>query len=357
MTRITTPFICWFEDCSGVRSDDVGNKLSGLGRMLNDGVPVPTGFAITRQAYEHFLDSTGLRKQIQEMVEVSSPSADTRTLAGSVRERILHTAMPPDIKEAIGTAYEELARNIGQGSPEVAVRSSATAEDMPDASFAGLQDTFLGIAGIHQVLNSVQRCWASLFAERAVTYRLNMGYPLHEVSIAVGIQQMVAADTAGVLFTINPTTGNPFEMVIEANWGLGESVVQGLVTPDQYLVHKKSLDLVREEIGTKHVQVVRDRDGGTKIEEVLPEYRIVPCLKSHDLKLLADRGRSLETKYGTPLDIEWALSGVGTDNGSFIHFLQVRPVTTHQVGSWHKDPQRNSTDHLIDLLLTKRFST
>ncbi len=357
MTRTSTPFICWFEDCSGSRSDDVGNKLSGLGRMLNDGVPVPAGFAITRQAYEHFLDSTGLRKQIQEMVEVSSPSADTRTLAGSIRERILDTEMPSEITEAIVVAYEELAQEVGQGSLEVAVRSSATAEDMPDASFAGLQDTFLGIVGINQVLTNVRRCWASLFAERAVTYRLNMGYPLHEVSISVGIQQMVAADIAGVLFTINPTTGNPFEMVIEANWGLGESVVQGLVTPDQYLVHKKSLDLVHEEIGAKHVQVVRGRDGGTIIEEVLPEFRSVPCLNYSDLELLADRGRSLETKYGTPLDIEWALSGVGTGSGSNLHFLQVRPVTTRHVGSWHKDPQRDSTDHLIDLLLSKRFST
>ena len=357
MTLTSTPFICWLEDCFGERSGDVGNKLSGLGRMLNDGVPVPLGFAVTRQAYEHFLESTGLKKEIQKMAEISSPNGDARSFAESVRSRIIDTPLPTEIGAAIAAAYEELAQKAGQISPEVAVRSSATAEDMPDASFAGLQDTFLGIVGIHHVLTNVQRCWASLFAERAVSYRLNMGYPLHEVSIAVGIQLMVAAETAGVLFTINPTTGNPFEMVIEANWGLGESVVQGLVTPDQYLVHKKSLDLVREEIGTKHVQVVRDQNGGTMIKEVLPDNRTVPCLNSSSLKLLADRGRSLETKYGMPLDIEWALSELGADKDPCLHFLQVRPVTTHHVGSWHKDPQRNSTDHLIDLLLAKRFST
>ena len=228
MTRISTPFICWLEDCIEERCGDVGNKLSGLGRMLNDGVPVPAGFAITRQAYEHFLDSTGLRSEIRQMVLSSSSTGDIRTLAGSIRDRILATPMPSDIADAIASAYEELAQTVDHALPEVAVRSSATAEDMPDASFAGLQDTFLGIVGIHHVLTNVQRCWASLFAERAVTYRLNMGYPLHEVSIAVGVQQMVFAETAGVLFTINPTTGNPFEMVIEANWGLGESVVHSL---------------------------------------------------------------------------------------------------------------------------------
>jgi pyruvate,water dikinase len=356
MMFTSTAFICWFEDCIGERSADVGNKLSGLGRMLNDGVPVPPGFAVTRQAYEYFLENTGVGKQIKKVVELSTLSGDTRTLAESIREQILVTPLPSEIELAIARAYEELAQKTGRTSPEVAVRSSATAEDMPDASFAGLQDTFLAVVGVHQVLANVQRCWASLFTERAVNYRLNMGYSFNEVSISVGIQLMVAADTAGVLFTINPTTGNPFEMVIEANWGLGESVVQGLVTPDQYLVHKKSLDLVREEIGTKHVQVVQGMNGGTTIKEVLPDYQTVPCLSSSELKLLGDHGRSLETKYGIPLDIEWALSELRTDRDPCLHFLQVRPITTHYMGSWHKDPQRDPTDHIIDLLLSKRFS-
>ncbi len=318
-------YVKWFEEISKDDVDVAGGKGANLGEMTQAGLPIPPGFVVTARAYEDFLDETGLREKIREVLE-SHDLSDDRELeeaAEKIQSLIVEAEMPEEIREEIARAYRELCEKVGKDEEFVAVRSSATAEDLPEASFAGQQDTYLNVRGEEAVVEHVQRCWASLFNPRAIAYREEQGFDHFDVSIAVVVQKMVDADKAGVMFTVNPHTGDRDKMVIEAAWGLGEAVVSGEVTPDTYIVDKSSFEVVEEQISEQRWMYVRDPETGeTKKVEVPEDKRSKRKLTDEEIRELAKTGVAIEEHYGFPQDIEWAI-----EDGE-VYILQSRPVTT-----------------------------
>jgi pyruvate, water dikinase len=341
--------IRWLAECRA-GTVGVGGKAAGLGEMLSLGLRVPPGFVITQRAYEDFVAAAGLGPLLAELAAAASEPQACNAAADALRKRIESTPAPDFLAAAILDAYDALARSCGMVSVSVAVRSSASAEDLPGASFAGQQDTYLGVAR-ETLLEAVRQCWASLFSEGAIAYRSQMGYPLTEVWIAVVVQKLVAARTSGVMFTINPVTGNPFEMVIEANWGLGESVVAGMVVPDRFVV-LKSGDVVHRELGVKTRAAVVGL-GGHRMIDLPPERQSVPCLDDAEIEELAGLGRLMEEHYGEPRDVEWSVDSELPFPDSVV-LLQTRPVTTTGLHQWHRSPDRSVTDHILDMLISKR---
>jgi len=235
--------IAWFEELTKQSLGVAGGKGANLGEMTQAGIPVPPGFVVTAQAYEYFVNETGLFQKILDILEETDvDEAEQLQSAGEkIRNMIKETPMLPDIKEETLKAYKQLSDKTQTPNVHVAVRSSATAEDLPDASFAGQQDTYLNIHGDDQLLDAVQRCWASLFTNRAIFYREKNQFDHSKVLISIIVQEMVNSEAAGVIFTVHPTTSNKNHVYIESSWGLGESVVSGSVTPDTFTVTKDKL--------------------------------------------------------------------------------------------------------------------
>jgi len=323
--------VLWFEDLDKEDIPLVGGKNANLGEMLKAGIPVPPGFAITAHAYEKFITETGIAEKIYAAIEETVTDANVpqqyEAASKKVRKIIESTPMPDDIKTAIKKAYKELGEKTNSVQPFVAVRSSATAEDLPDASFAGQQETFLNVKGAEDLVRTTVKCWSSLFTPRAVFYRDQKGFKHEQVLISVGVQKMVNAKAAGVMFTLDPVTGETDKIIIEANWGLGESVVSGSVTPDHYIVDKETLNLIDEKIVKKTVEYVRDPETGkTQHADVPRERQEKPCLTNEEIKRLAELGREIEAHYGKAQDIEFAVdSGVPFLESVFI--VQSRPET------------------------------
>ncbi|RLF12711.1 MAG: phosphoenolpyruvate synthase [Thermoprotei archaeon] len=305
-------FTLWFEE---IRKEDVakaGGKGANLGELLNAGIPVPPGFVVTAQAYQFFLEKTGIGARIYEIIKekVQDPNDPRGYEEASklIRKIVENTPIPKEVRDAIVSSYRELSKRIGVDEAYVAVRSSATAEDLPDASFAGQQETFLNVKGEQELLKKTIKCWSSLFTPRAIFYRQQKGFPHEKVLISVVVQKMVNSKAAGVMFTIHPVTGDPSKIVIEGNWGLGESVVSGSVTPDRFIVDKETLQIVEQQIAEKTLEYVRDPATGKTIHaEVPPERRRQPCLTPEEIKLLAELAIKIERHYGRPQDIEWAI--------------------------------------------------
>lgn len=290
----------------------VGGKVANLGEMLSIGIPVPPGFAVTAYAYKRFVEETGLWKQIFKLIKESgikpsAPEAYT-TVSEKIRKLVEETPMPEYLRKAVVEAYRKLSSSIGLKNTLVAVRSSATAEDLPDASFAGQHETYLNVSGEKALLESIQKCWSSLFTPRAIFYREQKGFEHGKVLISVAVQKMVNSRVAGVMFTINPTTGNKGQIVIEGSWGLGEAVVSGSVTPDYYVVDKETLQILERRIAKKHMEIVRDPKTGENVHlEVPPDRQEKPCLTDEEISYLAELAKKIEEHYGTPQDIEWAI--------------------------------------------------
>ncbi len=323
--------VLWFEE---LRKEDVpivGGKNANLGEMIKAGIPVPPGFAITAYAYRKFIEGTGIAQKIygiiQETVTDMNNPQQYEEASRKIRELIESTPMPKEIEEAIRNAYAQLNMRTNTSEVFVAVRSSATAEDLPDASFAGQQETFLNVKGVDELLEKTVKCWSSLFTPRAIFYRTQKGFPHEKVLISVGVQRMVNSRAAGVMFTIDPVTGDPSKIVIEGNYGLGESVVSGAVTPDDYIVDKKTLKILEKRIGKKTVEYIRDPETGKTVHlEVSPERQAQPCLTDEEIVKLAELGKKIEEHYGKPQDIEWAIERDASfpDN---IFIVQSRPET------------------------------
>jgi pyruvate,water dikinase len=323
--------VLWFEE---LRKEDVpivGGKNANLGEMIKAGIPVPPGFAITAYAYRKFIEETGIAQKIygiiQETVTDMNNPQQYEEASRKIRELIESTPMPKEIEEAIRNAYAQLNMRTNTSEVFVAVRSSATAEDLPDASFAGQQETFLNVKGVDELLEKTVKCWSSLFTPRAIFYRTQKGFPHEKVLISVGVQRMVNSRAAGVMFTIDPVTGDPSKIVIEGNYGLGESVVSGAVTPDDYIVDKKTLKILEKRIGKKTVEYIRDPETGKTVHlEVSPERQAQPCLTDEEIVKLAELGKKIEEHYGKPQDIEWAIERDASfpDN---IFIVQSRPET------------------------------
>ena len=315
--------IAWLKDLSNEDVDIAGGKGASLGEMWNAGLPVPPAFVVTADAYKYFIKETKLNEKIKEVLkglDVNNNDELTKKSA-EVRELIENVKMPKDLELAIIESYNQLGENTKTEEPFVAVRSSATAEDLPDASFAGQQDTYLNMKGADEVVNAVQRCFASLFTPRAVFYREQKGFDHFDVALAAVVQKMVNADKAGVLFTVNPINHNYDEMVIEGAWGLGEGVVSGTVSPDTYIVGKdgKIKDVY---VATKETMFVKDEDGITKEIATPEDLKNKRVLSDDELLKLLDKGLVIEKHYNRPMDIEWAIEN------DEVYMLQARPITT-----------------------------
>lgn len=302
-----------------IRKDDVmtaGGKGANLGEMIAAGIAVPDGFVITADAYRAFLKANNLEEIFtEELWKAGRDEAKLLEAAKKFRELIGQGKLPEEVESAIRKKYAKLGEQV-----RVAVRSSATAEDLPEASFAGQQETYLNVRGIDEVLMQVRRCYASLWGNRAVCYRCNQGYDQLAVALAVVIQRMVESEKAGVLFTVNPVTQNQEEMQINASYGLGESVVSGRVTADSYLCSKQGT-VKSFQIGSKETQIIyADKD--TKEIPVSAGLRAVRCLNDQEVAALCTEAVKVEKHYGCPMDIEWAI------RGSHVYILQARAITT-----------------------------
>ena len=303
----------WFEEIGKEDVPLVGGKVANLGEMLQAGIPVPPGFAVTAQAYKRFITETGIAKKIYKTIEETVTDINVpqqfEEASKRVRKIIESIPMPREIEEAIEKAYKELSKKTKSTQVFVAVRSSATAEDLPDASFAGQQETYLNVRGDKELTQKTVRCWSSLFTPRAIYYRTQKGFKHEQVLISVGVQKMVDAKVAGVTFTINPVTGEQNQIVIEANWGLGESVVSGAVTPDNYVVDKKTLKTIDKKIAKKVTEYVPDPKTGKTIHVDVPtERQQQPCLTDEEIVKLAELAKRIEEHYGgQPQDVEWAI--------------------------------------------------
>ena len=335
MTEMKRDLVIWFENLRKTDIPSVGGKNANLGEMINAGMPVPPGFAITAYSYKRFIEETGISTKIYAIIKetVTDPNDPKQYEIASkkIRELIDSTPTPKNIEEAIRSAHEELCKRLNTNVVSVAVRSSATAEDLPDASFAGQQETYLNVKGEDELLEKTVKCWSSLFTPRAIFYRTEKGFKHEDVLISVGVQKMVNAKAAGVMFTINPVSGNRDQIVIEGNYGLGESVVSGAVTPDDFIVDKTTLNIVDKRIARKIVQFIRDPSTGKTVHvEVPSEKQERPCLSDEEIHKLAELAKRIEQLYGTAQDIEWAIDGdlPFPDN---IFIVQSRPETVWSV--------------------------
>ncbi len=303
----------------------VGGKGMSLAKMVRSGLPVPGGFHITTEAYRCFVAENAIQPRILaalDSVASTSPN-EMEDISQRIGQFFMTGAISPEIESAITTAYNTLAQKTTgeQASSAVAVRSSATAEDLPGASFAGQQETYLNIRGVSAVLEAVKKCWASLWTARAIAYRARQGIGPEAVALAVVVQELVFADAAGVLFTANPISGSRSEQMITATWGLGEALVGGLVTPDTLIVEKTAGKVLSRETGEKQVMTVREAEG--TVERPVPAHlQKAPVLSDAQAAELAEVGRQIEDLYGIPMDIEWTLAG------SAFAIVQARPITS-----------------------------
>lgn len=349
-------YILWFEEIGRKTFELVGGKNASLGEMTQAGIRVPPGFAITTEAYLDFLNKTGIRPKVFSLANSIKDHRDVKHLSevcSEIRRLIMETDIPREIEEAIRKGYRELCERTGEKDLPVAVRSSATAEDLPFASFAGQQDTYLWIKGEDSVVEHVKKCWASLFSDRATSYRIEMGFSHEREKISVCVQKMVDARSAGVMFTLNPINGDISKIVINSSWGFGEGVVSGEVTPDEIMVDKVTLEIVRKTLGAKEKEFVVSPEGVGVVErEVEEERRRSFSIEDEEIKELAKLGKRVEDFYKGPSDIEWAIDR----NLSFpdsIFILQARPETVWSQKKKEKKvkPRENPLEYIVANLM------
>lgn len=324
-------YIKWFDEIGKEDVGIVGGKGANLGELTSFGLPVPPGFCVTASGYTKFIKYAELDEVVKFLMEaVDVENVDELTNASKeIQKKIKEKEFDPELKEEILSAYREFSENIGVKDPEVAVRSSATAEDLPDASFAGQQDTYLHISGEEELLNHIRDCFASLWTSRAIYYREKQNYDHFDVALSVVIQKMVNSEKSGVMFTANPINNSKDEMMINASYGLGEAVVSGIVTPDEYIIDKKTKKVIEKNIAEKEYMVIKNEDGvGTRVvdvKDILGADAVnAEALSPKELDTLVERGLKVEKLYGSVQDTEW---GFDRDTKEF-YFLQSRPITT-----------------------------
>ena len=330
-------YIKFFKEIHKEDIPSAGGKGANLGEMYNAGFPVPPGFVITSNAYKDFIEVTGIKKEIQEILDkIDYNNYDSIVKAAKdIQVLIKSEEMPKDIKLEIKSAYDSMYKtsyelpkqardyiNAIRTAPFVAVRSSATAEDLPNASFAGQQETYTNVRGDENVIEAVQKCWASLFTPRAIFYRHKNNFDHFKVLIAVIIQKMVNSDASGIAFTVDPVSENPNLMVIEAGFGLGEAMVGGEVTPDHYVIDKRNFTIVEKKINKKDFMIIRDPSGHNKkvyLDEHTANSQVLPDSQIIELSKII---KKIEDHYHFPQDIEWAREGTK------LFIVQSRPITT-----------------------------
>jgi pyruvate,water dikinase len=307
----------------------VGGKNASLGEMIKAGIRVPPGFAVTTDSYLYFITEAEIKDKIYAVLIDLNPE-DVKALnnaAAEVQELILDTPIPDEIQKAIADGYLQLCDTCEMEVLPVAVRSSATAEDLPTASFAGQQDTYLWVEGTDKLIQNVRKCWASLFTPRAIAYRIKNNFEHEKVLISVGVQKMVNSRAAGVMFTINPTDGDISRVVIEGSWGLGETVVSGSVNPDKFVVDKVTMEINERSISTKHIECVYDVEKGEVVNaDVDEDMQCTCCMEDQEIKALVKVAKQVEAHYGRAMDIEWAIDkDFSFPENMFI--VQARPET------------------------------
>lgn len=344
MDKKDTAYVLWFDQLHRDDVDLVGGKSSSLGELTSEtNVPVPYGFATTAAGYRHFMAYSDLNKKINDLLAtLKDPenSDELHRVCSQIRKIIVDAPMPDDLVQAIGEAYDALASKMRQNEPFVAVRSSATAEDLPNASFAGEQDTYLNVHGRKQVIKKVQECYASLFTDRATYYRIKQNFPQEKVALSAAIQMMAFSKAAGVMFTVNVATGDDTKIMIEGSWGLGEYIVSGTVTPDNYLVDKKSMKIVDKTINKKVIELVRLPSGGTVEQKVPDDLVNAPALTDEQILELAGYAKEIENHYGCYMDMEWSL-----DQNDKLWLVQARPET---VWSQRKEDTMNTNNEEVN---------
>ena len=294
----------------------VGGKGMSLSKLLTAGIPVPEGFHVTTASYKIFVEKNHIQPHINKLLDGidSNNTSQLENVSTQIGMLFHNGEMPQEVSDAIKTAY------AGLGNIAVAVRSSATAEDLPDASFAGQQETYLNIQGENEVLDAVKRCWVSLWTARAIAYRVKNGIKQEIVALAVVVQKLAFSDASGVMFTLNPINGRRSEMIVNAAWGLGESVVSSLVTPDTIVVDKNAERIVSYEAANKEIMTVRTSDGTEEIPT--PEQlRKKHALTRNQVMRLTQLGKKIEKYYEMPMDVEWALEK------DKLYIVQARPIT------------------------------
>lgn len=311
-------YCVWFDELT---RDDVplaGGKGANLGDMVQAGLPIPPGYVITAPAYRQVLAQAELETKIDDLLLDLDRSAcdQLQTVETLIRDLFVDAPIPEEMRVSILEYYRQLGKDVS-----VAVRSSATAEDLAGASFAGQQETLLNVAGEEALIEAVRRCWSSLFTAQAIFYRSQRGFDETPVSMAVVVQKMIGSEKSGVSFTVDPVLRNHYQMVIEGVWGLGEGVVSGQITPDHYKLDRETYEIVFEFVPSKKIMFCRSSRGGVEVLPV-PEDRVsVRVLSDDELHQLVDLGNRVEDHFGCPQDIEWAV-----ENG-VIYLLQSRPIT------------------------------
>ncbi|EKQ55858.1 MAG: phosphoenolpyruvate synthase [Methanobacterium sp. Maddingley MBC34] len=317
-------YVEFFEELKKEDVDIAGGKGANLGELTQAGIPVPPGFVITSATYQKFMDETGITQEILDILDALdvNNNKELQESARKIKKIIIETEIPAEISNIILEAYNALCHRIGKENAFVAVRSSATAEDLPEASFAGQQDTYLNVKGPEDMIKYVRECWASLFGARAIFYREENNFDHSKVYIAVVVQEMVDAEKAGVMFTVHPSTGEE-KILIEGAWGLGEGVVSGTVTPDTYWIDKATGEILEKQVSEKKTMFQKKSENGQTVQIPVPEdLKNKQVLDETELAQLVELGKKIQQHYQFPQDTEWAI-----ENGK-IFMLQSRPVTT-----------------------------
>jgi len=340
MTNHHNTFVRWLHDVNNNDVAEVGGKNASLGEMIQHLVPlginIPSGFATTSSAFRTFISENELEDTIKKSLQrYHNKTLSVEEASRQIRDLIQQGTYPPAIADRIREAYRQLCKIYETEDVDVAVRSSATAEDLPSASFAGLQETYLNICGEDELLESCRKCFASLFTARAIVYREEKGFDHFKIALSVGVQKMVRADKAssGVIFTIDTETGFPNAIVINGAWGLGENVVRGIVNPDQFIVFKPLLDrddvvpIIEKKLGNKEQKMIYSSEDGNRVENVptTPDEQSHFVLVNDEIITLAKWAKTIEDHYGRPMDIEW----VKDDHTNELYIVQARPETVH----------------------------
>jgi pyruvate,water dikinase len=320
--------VTWFESYWAGIKHEMGGKAASLGEMTGAGLPVPPGFGISTNGYRAAAQAADLDQQIAHHLTGMdiNDTDDVSRRCSAIRDLIRTMPIPAEVEQAIRAAYLELSARAGVENVPVAVRSSATSEDSPDASFAGEHDTYLWVRGGDDVIDAVRRCWASLFTDRATCYRVEMGYEHRSVEMCVVVQKMVRPKSAGVAFTLNPIDGDRSQIAIDSAWGFGEGVVSGEITPDNFLVDKVVREIGRRVISVKECEFALTDHDTVEKRDLEPERASAPSLTDDEIRAIAALARKAEKHYGCPQDIEWAVDS-DLPEGQNVILLQARPET------------------------------
>ena len=336
---LNIPFVQRFDEGLDPVLEVLGGKGASLVTMTDAGMPVPPGFVVTTASFDEFIREAGVAEHIDKFLNDldAEDIKEVDRVSAIIRDELCSLEVPENARFAVHQAYRDLMERCG-GDVPVAVRSSATAEDLPDASFAGQQDTYLWQVGLSAVTEHIRKCWASLFTSRAIIYRLKNNIPNEGLSMAVVVQKMVNSRVAGVAITMNPSNGDRSKITIDSSWGVGEMVVSGEVTPDNILLDKITLQVVSEHIGSKHAELIPDATSGSLVEKPVDEERAKRrSLTDEEMLAVAQMAKRAEKHYKCPQDIEWALDADLPD-GENLLLLQSRPETIHSNGVKKETP-------------------